>query len=220
MQTKIDHLVIGASNLDQGVAYVREVLGVTMPLGGVHLQMGTHNHLMQLGKDVFLEIISINPDIAPPNSPRWFGLDDPIIRRQIEKQPVLLTWVVNTQNIIAFIQKAHISFGTPEMISRGELSWYFGIPDDGRLLAGGMAPYVIEWQTDRHPASKMADFGCRFKRLEIHHPYPEWIKSILISIDAADLVTIIALPKNEAPHLIATIDTPDGERQLRCYGGK
>jgi hypothetical protein len=48
MRTRIDHLVIGASSLDQGVAYVEAVLGATMPFGGVHLQMGTHNHLMPL----------------------------------------------------------------------------------------------------------------------------------------------------------------------------
>jgi hypothetical protein len=42
--------------------------------------------------------------------------------------------------INAFIQKASISLGTPELISRGEARWYFGVPDDGRLIAGGMLP--------------------------------------------------------------------------------
>ena len=215
MQTRIDHLVIGAQTLEQGVAYIKEVLGVEMPFGGVHLQMGTHNHLIQLGENVFLEVIAINPDIDPPQSPRWFGLDDPFIKRQIEIQPVLLTWVVNTQNIIAFIEKANISYGTPQLIHRGELSWYFGVPEDGRLLAGGMLPYVIEWQTETHPAPNMTDVGCRFKSLEIHHPYPLWIASVLESIDASDLVNVQALSEDNAPHLVACIDTPDGERKLQ-----
>jgi hypothetical protein len=214
MKTRIDHLVVGALNLQQGVSYVKEVLGVIMPYGGMHVQMGTHNHLMQLGKDVFLEVISINPDIDPPKAPRWYGLDDPFIKRQIEKQPVFLTWVVNTKNINKFIQKASVSFGTPELISRGELRWHFGVPDDGRLIAGGMLPYVIEWQTDHHPASNMADEGCRLKSIEIHHPLPFWIKSVLESIDASALVKVHALPKNEVPHLIANIDTSSGERKL------
>ena len=214
MKTRIDHLVVGALNLQHGVSYVKEVLGVVMPYGGMHVQMGTHNHLMQLGKDVFLEVISIDSDIDPPKAPRWYGLDDPFIKRQIKKRPVFLTWVVNTKNINAFIQKASVSFGTPELISRGELRWYFGVPDDGRLIAGGMLPYVIEWQIDRHPASNMADVGCRLKSLEIHHPLPFWIKSVLGSIDASDLVKVHALPKNEVPYLIANIDTPSGERKL------
>lgn len=214
MKTRIDHLVVGALNLQQGVSYVKEVLGVDIPYGGMHVQMGTHNHLMQLGEDVFLEVISINPDMQPPKAPRWYGLDDPFIRRQIEKRPVFLTWVVNTKNINEFIQKANISFGVPELITRGELRWYFGVPDDGRLIAGGMLPYVIEWQTDSHPASNMADVGCRLKSLEIHHPFPSWIKSVLTSVGAYDLVKVYALPKNEAPHLIANIDTLSGKRKL------
>ncbi len=31
MQTKIDHLVIGAATLTQGVSYVKDHLGVDMP---------------------------------------------------------------------------------------------------------------------------------------------------------------------------------------------
>jgi len=81
MGTRIDHLVIGADNLEQGISFVRERLGIDIPYGGVHPQMGTHNHLVQLGNDIFLEVIAINPDMEPPNAPRWFGLDDPFIRR-------------------------------------------------------------------------------------------------------------------------------------------
>ncbi len=215
MKNKIDHLVIGASDLKKGVSFVKEMLGIDMPFGGVHLQMGTHNHLVQLGNDIFLEVIAINPDIDPPQEPRWYGLDDPFVRQQIEKQPTLLTWVVNTQNIKEFVHGASVSFGKPELIHRGELSWYFGIPDDGRLLAGGMLPYVIEWPTDSHPAANMMDAGCRLQRLEIHHPFPGWLQSVLESVNASDLVEVHVLPTNEPPYLIAHIDTPGGLKQLR-----
>lgn len=214
MKTRIDHLVIGAPNLKKGIYFVKETLGIDIPFGGVHMQMGTHNHLIQLGNDIFLEVIAINPDIEPPKAPRWYGLDDPFIRRQIEQQPILLTWVVNTHNINEFVQKASISFGKPELISRGKLSWYFGLPADGRLLAGGMLPYVIEWQSSSHPASSMSDAGCRFQSLEIHHPCPEWLLTVLESINALNLVKVYALPKNELPHLIAYINTPSGEKKL------
>lgn len=97
MQTRIDHLVIGAADLIQGVQYVKECLGVDMPCGGAHEKMGTHNHLMRLGGDIFLEVIAVNPDDDPPENLRWYGLDDPYIRRQIQSQPIFLTWVVNTE---------------------------------------------------------------------------------------------------------------------------
>lgn len=214
MQTKIDHLVIGARTLSQGVNYVRELLGVDMPYGGVHTKMGTHNHLMRTGKDTFLEIIAINHDIEPPNRPRWFGLDDPFIRQQIDTQPSLLTWVVNTRNIKELVQRSTFSLGKAELISRGNLSWYFGLPNDGRLLAGGMLPYVIEWQTDKHPSANMTDLGCNFDRLEIYHPYPRWLQSALSSIGASDIVQIHALSKNEVPYMIAYLNTPHGIKKL------
>jgi hypothetical protein len=215
MQTRIDHLVIAADDLTQGLTYVKECLGVDIPYGGLHVKMGTHNHLMQLGNNIFLEVIAINPDTEPPEKPRWFGLDDPFIRRQLKAQPTLLTWVINTKNIDECLQQANFSFGKSELISRGDLSWYFGLPDDGRLLAGGMLPYVIDWQSDQHPSTNMADVGCRFQRLEIYHSHPSWLQSVLASICAEDHVKIHTLPKNSEPYLVAYIDTPQGTKELR-----
>lgn len=215
MKTNLDHLVVAASSIEQGVDYIREVLDIDIPFGGVHEQMGTHNHLLRLGNDIFLEVISIHPDVPSPKSPRWFGLDDPKIRKQIAQKPQLLTWVVNTKTITALTRSAIISFGEPNMLTRGNLSWYFGLPDDGRLIAGGMAPYIIEWQADQHPAVNMPELGCRFQKLEIYHAYPQWLRSVLNSIDALDLIEIHALPKNETPYLLAHIKTPNGIKTLR-----
>jgi len=58
----LDHLTVAALSLDEGVAHVRRALGVEIPPGGAHPIMGTHNHLMQLGNSVFLEVIA--PDRA------------------------------------------------------------------------------------------------------------------------------------------------------------
>ena len=218
MKTKLDHLVIGAQSLEQGVDYIKELLGVEMPFGGVHRQMGTHNHLMQLGKDVFFEVIAVNPDGELPAQPRWYGLDDPFVRARIQRRPTLLTWVVNTTNIHTLFKLANLSFGKPQRISRGALSWDFGVTDDGRMIAGGMLPYVIQWHTDDHPAANMADRGCRIHGLEIHHPYPHWIEAALASIAALDLVTIHPLPKNTAPRLTADVDTPKRRIRLQSSG--
>ena len=39
----LDHVTIGCASLAQGIAYVRERLGVEVPAGGQHPRMGTHN---------------------------------------------------------------------------------------------------------------------------------------------------------------------------------
>lgn len=219
MKTRIDHLIIGAATLEQGAIFVKEKLGVDIPSGGVHEKMGTHNRLMQLGDEVYLEVLAINPDGKPPESPRWCGLDDPHVSRRLRKQPTFLTWVVNTNDIEKLLRQAVFSFGRSRPLSRGHLSWYFGLPDDGRLLAGGMLPYVIEWRTNSHPSTNMADAGCRFRGLEIHHPYPYWLRSVLESIGAAELVRIHPLQKNRPPHLVAHIETPTGPKDLRSDTG-
>ena len=92
----IDHVVVAAIDLEQGVRYVREQLGVDIPFGGEHPLMGTHNHLMQLGDAVFLEVIAVNPLGEQPVQPRWYGLDDPYVRARIAEEPALVGWVVNT----------------------------------------------------------------------------------------------------------------------------
>jgi hypothetical protein len=215
MTTRLDHLVIGAADLPQGVAHVNARFGVAMPYGGEHPQMGTHNHLMQLGGDVFLEVIAINPAAAAPPRPRWFGLDDPFVRQRLATEPTLLTWVVNTDNLEALLERAPFSLGRAAPLRRGDLRWGFGLPADGRLLAGGMLPYAIQWHTEGHPAARMADTGCRLLGLAIHHPNPVWLASALTAIEAADLVTVQALPANAAPYLEASIHTPQGTVRLR-----
>jgi len=94
------------------------------------------------------------------------------------------------------------------------LSWYFGLPRDGRLLAGGMLPYAIEWLTDKHPSASMADLGCRLDALEIHHPYGPWLHTALESVGAADLVQVNALPRDDTPYLKAMISTPHGKKEI------
>lgn len=219
MTTKIDHLVIGAKDLAHGVAYANQIFGVEMPFGGVHEMMGTHNHLMQLGDNVFLEVIAANPHIKSSGHPRWYGLDDPFVRQQLEKSPALLSWVVSTDNIHDLLENnADFSYGTPTKVSRGDLTWFFGLPEDGRLLAGGMLPYVMQWQADIHPASRMADLGCRLKFIEIHHPHAEWLEKALKSIGADTFVRLIALPEHQSAYMAVHIDTPKGIRTLQSCG--
>ena len=210
--TKIDHLVVGAANLSAGVEYVNGLLGVDMPYGGEHEKMGTHNHLMQLGSRLFLEVIAINPQALKPDRCRWYGLDDPEIQLEIKNQPRLLTWVVNTKDISALIRSKLFDFGKPELISRSHLSWYFGLPDDGRLFEGGTLPYIIQWNTNQHPAVKMANLKCKFKSLDIYHPDTEWLGEVLTSIGALELVNLYQTAK--PAHFIANIETPQGLKQL------
>lgn len=211
---KLDHLVIGAATLEQGVRYVQQALDVTLPKGGEHPLMGTHNHLMQLGNDAFLEIIAVNPAAPAPNRPRWYGLDDPFVRAQLAREPRLLTWVLNTSDLAGIQAQSHFSFGTSVPVTRGNLSWDFGLPDDGRLFAGGLLPHIMQWHSDHHPSAGMEDLGCSLTALELYHPYPDWLTDVLAGIGAESLVTVTGLAPNSTPYLLAHIQTPAGLKTL------
>ncbi len=211
----IDHLVIAANSLQQGVDYVHEQLGVNIPFGGVHESMGTHNHLMQLGDSVFLEVIAVNPDGKEPLQPRWYGLDDPYVKASIAAQPALVGWVVNTRSIDDVLRTAAgegFDFGTMVSVSRENLNWKFGLPHDGRLLAAGMLPYIIEWAGNVHPAGRMPSTGCKLTSLGIEHPQTNWLFNSLQSIGAAELVSLTTA---DTPRLSATIESPRGLVTLR-----
>jgi hypothetical protein len=122
----------------------------------------------------------------------------------------LLTWVVNTINIHNLIDQATYSLGKPELISRGDISWDIGLPEDGRLLASGILPYAIKWHTKNHPSHSMLDLGCRLQSLDIYHSNSDWLLSALDSIGALGLAKIHSLKKNETPYLKAQIKTPNG----------
>jgi len=126
---------------------------------------------------------------------------------------------VNTSDIQALAEQASFDIGKISALSRGDLIWKFAIPEDGRLLAGGMVPYIMQWdgmgQADfRHPSKGMTDLGCELVGLELHHPQADWLESMLSSIQANDLVKINKLEPHLVPYITASIKTPNGLKEL------
>ena len=216
---RIDHIVVAADSLERGVDYLRDGLGVDIPVGGKHVTMGTHNHLMQLGDGVYLELIAIDPGAKPPGHPRWFGLDDANMRARLERGPALITWVMRSVDLLRVKQKADFEIGEPTELARDHLRWRIALTDDGRLLGNGLLPYVIQWDSEPHPSTAMAQLGCRLLSLELFHNRPNWLRDRLSSIAADHLVDIHALVDDEAPYLCARIETPLGIKTLSSLPG-
>ncbi|NIO43217.1 MAG: VOC family protein [Burkholderiales bacterium] len=207
----IDHLVVVSPNLKLGVQYLRDVLGATPELGGKHTSMGTHNCLLRLSEETYLEIISPDPNAPNPGRPRWFGLDT----LDKDSRPRLATWVVRTDDINETVCACSENLGTIELMSRGEFGWLITVPTDGSLPLRGVAPYLIQWRSAAHPVTRMRDEGCKLLRIELHHPAPERVERLLGSIDLDTArVSVFGCAPQMPPRIVAEIETPRGIKVL------
>jgi len=217
MSTQLDHLVIVAADLNSGVEYVAENLGVSIPKGGEHPAMGTHNHLMQLGSGAYLEVIAINPQGSPPSTPRWYDMDNPLLRYRLKHGPFLAHWVVNVADYADLPGFGTELWGKPRPMSRGDLRWLISVPEDGRLPGGGLLPTVIQWQNE-HPASNMHDSGCRLLEMELRHPQPGWLLQKLNGIQAEHISNIpVRVTTDPVAGFSVRIRTPSGESRLDSF---
>lgn len=207
---EFDHLIIGAHTLEQGAAFIEELLGVKPQAGGRHLLMGTHNMVLRLGASSYLEVMAIDPAGENPQRPRWFGLDDERTQQQLRERPRLLTWAVRTQNIEATVKNCPLALGTVHQMSRGSFNWRITIPDDGALICGGLVPTLIQWEGDTHPADKLEDRGCDLAKLEGSYPNPAAISPALRSLGIDAILDLRSPAAIGASGLTAHIRCPCG----------
>lgn len=179
MHNKIDHFAIGAETLEQGMAALREKLGVSVPRGGKHDAMSTHNCVMQSGNESFLELIAIDPDAPDPGRTRWFTLDDPATQARLSERPRALCWVVGTDDLDAVIAASPVDLGEVVLFTRGDRSWRLTVPKDGSLPMGGLLPAFIEWSPGPHPSSGQQDLNVSLDQVVLQHPDPEALHEVL-----------------------------------------
>lgn len=201
-QGRLDHLVVRAERLEDGVASVERALGVELEPGGRHDAMGTHNRLLSLGPEEYLEVIAIDPGAAPPGRPRWYGLD------AFAGPPALGAWAVRVGDLDVALARAHDGVGEPLAVERGALRWRMAVPPSGALPLQGLHPALLQWETP-HPAPKLNDLGCRLRRLVLCSPDPEATRSALSAL-GDDRLAI----EPGGPSIRAEIDTPSGPRTL------
>ena len=193
---RIDHLVVAAASLAEGVAWCEATLGVTPGPGGAHALFGTHNRLLRLHSalhtQAYLEIIAIDPAATPTRGAplrRWFDLDDPTLSQRLRHEgPQLIHWVASVPDINAAVaawQALGMDRGPVIEASRatpqGVLRWRITVRDDGQRLFGGALPTLIQWG-DAHPAHTMAETGLGLRGLSLHHPEADRLTAALNAI--------------------------------------
>lgn len=176
---KFDHLTVIAPTLAEGVSHVRDCLGLVVPFGTRHDYMGTHNHRLQLGSSVYLEIVALDPEGTTPGRARWFGLDNQQqVRADWAEGRRLRGWVANTEDIDVVLSAHAAIFGDKVTLPEADPTFSFTIPKDGSLPLDGAAPSIIDHWGDASYVASIPDLGARFHSLTLEHPDPSGIEAL------------------------------------------
>lgn len=212
MNVEVDHLVVGARTLDEGVAWCEATLGITPGLGGRHALMSTHNRLANLSSATFprsyLEIIAIDPQAPPPGRARWYDLDDEAMHARLTRGPRLIHWVARSSDLRAHLialAAAGVDRGEALRAERDRLRWHISVRPDGQRLCDGGLPTLIEWGT-HHPCDDMPPSGVSLQALVV-----EGLAASALPLLHAEGMHMAAGTRGR---LRATLSTPRGAVEL------
>ena len=200
---RLDHLAVACADLGEGASWVEQSLGVRLAPGGQHLRYGTHNRLLGLAGGIYLEVIAKAPDLPPEAGHSWFDLD------QFIGPPRLANWICQTDDLDAALATAPTDVGTPQNLTRGDLSWQITVPPGGALPYQGAYPTLISWGSGvPHPSATLPGSGCALHNFEVTHPKGDVLASMM-QLDDPRIVF------REGPFSMrATFETPNGLRHL------
>lgn len=209
---KLDHLTVIAPTLSEGVSHVRTCLDLEVPFGTRHDYMGTHNHRLQLGNCVYLEIVALDPDGTDPGRPRWFGLDNQEqVRSDWNEGRRLRGWVAGTDAIDCVVSTRRSVFGDTVPLPTINPTFDFAIPGDGSLPLDGAAPSIINHRGEPTSMASIPDLGASLRLLTLEHPDPAAIETLYRELSIDHAPAIIHGPK---VRYRAQIETPTGLKDL------
>lgn len=206
----LDHLLIGAPSLDDGIAWLEERTGVRAAKGGSHPGLGTWNALASLGPRQYIEIIA--PDPGQPGVPTFYipGLRD-------FPAPRIATWAARGEQLEGIAGRLPGSLGcdAPRQGSRvrpdgTRLAWTLAFPKDRQHgVYGGALPFLIEWESNEAHPGRSTPSGLGLRAFSIGHPEPAALESALrgLGMDAA-------VQAADETQLSVELETPRGVVRL------
>ena len=200
---RIDHIIMGAADLDGAMAEMESLTGVRSVVGGVHPGRGTRNALMSLGEGTYLEILAPDPAQAVDN--------DEIRQLRALTRPSPIGWAVSADNEIVLqtaLASEKIALTEPVPGSRAkpdgtELRWVtFGYAELNNLLA----PFFVVWADPALHPSRTSPRGCRLTDLRI-----ESSEAAAIARAVAPLSLDVSVDRASQERMRLSLSCPKGD---------
>ncbi|MEU6067839.1 MULTISPECIES: VOC family protein [Streptomyces] len=196
----LDHLVLATPDLTATVADFTERTGVAPAPGGVHVELGTRNYLVSLGRSSYLEIIGPDPEQEPPSGQHPFGVDG-------LTGPRTVTWAIGPPDLDAAVATARARGFDPGPTYPMSRRAPGGALLEWRLTytahPSGLVPFLIDWGRSVHPAASGLPVT-PLVEVSATAPDPDEIRALLTTLGTE-------LRLGEGPVAISfTVETPKG----------
>ncbi|MFA5552097.1 MAG: VOC family protein [Trueperaceae bacterium] len=175
---QIDHLLYAGPDLAQLGEGFTARSGLRAVQGGRHENWGTHNSLLGLGSNEYIELIASEPGASGP----WGALFSRLMG------PSLQAWCVRAGNadvVAAKLEGAGIATrrvpGGRRLPDGSMLTWELVFPRGHAF--GGALPFFIDWQGSAHPALSLEP-RATLAWVRVEHPQPDEYERVLATVGA------------------------------------
>ena len=194
-EENIDHIILGINDLDKGIAQFKELTGITPVFGGIHPNSFTHNALVALDGEMYIEIMAPRPDAQ--QVPDYFLTLENLTP---------IDWAVRTRDTQQTKEKLNAEGFIISERREGSrvksdgtlLSWItFGIENQEDF------PFFIEWGTGTVHPSASSPAGCSLNSFYINTPEVEAMGKLNTILQLGATVA-----KRNKKQLRVTLNTP------------
>ncbi len=207
MAAALDHFIYAGRDLDALRAAFEQLTGVAPGRGGRHPGLGTHNALASLGKDIYFELMAVDPTQR--------GSLQGTLGERVDALPTprLFAYMLREQDL-ARQQKVLAEYGiTADLFDASRttpdgrtLKWRLLVPHANPL--GDFVPKFIDWLDTPHPSTTSVP-GCTYESFEIGHPEAERLRGLLDALGAS-----IPVELSDRAHFHLRIGSPKGKLSL------
>jgi hypothetical protein len=204
---ELDHILLGAPDLEEGALRFETLTGVRPATGGSHAGFGTRNRLASLGEGLYFEVIA--PDPAQPAAATRAE------RLSAMPGPALVGYCLRADGfdgLAGAVAAAGLRSREPVDMSRVRadgvrLQWSILHLEHPDGTDAGL-PFLIDWKGSPHP-SLSTPAGCRLKRFVALHPDADRLAAAFRALGVA-----LEVSRALRPGCLAELDTPCGPAVL------